>query len=596
MNKIKKEFLLSEFKSIKADCENKEKKYKTNIDVLKRICFLYNEEFKGELDINYINVILSDILLLQAYLIQFFCKNINKLKMLYNIINKGRVKYLSYDYFSDDEYEAIINGCKLKPHKINISIIDLLRIAHQYNKYFPNEIDMVELEKKDKFDKLSYLSIFFCTNIKKITKLYTIVNSIEDIKSEVEEVKKGPKVEKKVQIDQDVLPDVKPNKKAVINQDVPVDVKPDKKGEKKADKKADKKLVVVIKPIDEPYKDGLKKIFNESGINEYSVEKFDNDIKTDSFIKMAIKSNIKSLQLKLQNYKKLLEITSNSDTIAIINRIIQNINENIKALNTNTDIIQIKRKQLLSILNDTNNGILSIKGKLRENIRNILIRLIYIYITVPDIFYNSYNNFILLGQHGTGRTKLANVICHIMHNLGLLLTSNFITEKSINKSHELFINSLEGVLYLSDLNNLKDTDEIFIEFINNIERFKGCILIIISGNKDKITTTLNNKFNERIELVDYDPNDIYIIFENLIDKIIYYENWFNEEQRTFIKNLIIALATKKVFKDQANDIFNLVNLIIEHAILYGDFYDNKLILLTFKLFLMNKGNIAFEIQ
>ena len=97
-----------------------------------------------------------------------------------------------------------------------------------------------------------------------------------------------------------------------------------------------------------------------------------------------------------------------------------------------------------------------------------------------------------------------------------------------------------------------------------MNKFMGCIIIIVTGNKDKLQECffkLNEelilKFPRQYDLPPYTSNDIYDIFENSINQIFRYNDELPIDKRKFIKEMIISLNNKTAFNFQAIDMINL---------------------------------------
>lgn len=392
-------------------------------------------------------------------------------------------------------------------------------------------------------------------------------------------------------------------------------------------------IEIKINKANSKYKNDIKKELAEIETNEFNLNKLRKDINDDIFINKAIESEIKALEFKYKTYSKLAlvdwqgEGKEKEKPIGNLNEMIEKmkktINEKINYLKKSPYVNKEKRAELLNILDDPDNGIASIKGTSRESLRISLIKIIYMFIEVPLFFFKGFNNFILTGSPGSGKTKVAGVIAHLMKNLGILATTNVImatrqnlvaefTGQSAPKTRNLLSNGLEGVVFIDEAYTLtpcKDknynidnlAEEAVGELINFIDKFIGCIVIIVAGYKDKMNECflkfnegMSRRFPKQIELLPYNSNDLFNIFEIFLNDSIDIKTILTTEQRQYIKGIIKTLNENNVFNNQAGDMLNLSKVIGEDAILNSKKYDKKLIKLSFKKFCLTK-DIAIEL-
>ena len=282
--------------------------------------------------------------------------------------------------------------------------------------------------------------------------------------------------------------------------------------------------------------------------------------------------------------------------------------------------IENKRNELLDILYNKDNGIYSLRGNSRENIKINLLKIMYMFFKIPHFFFKGFNNFLVTGSAGSGKTKLASVIAHMMNNLGILVTNKLViatkqnligeyTGQSGPKTRNLLANSLEGVIFIDEAYTLTPCDkqkndtyaeEAIGELINFIDKFIGCLVVIVAGYKDKMNDcflTFNEgiarRFPKVIDLIPYSSKDLYNIFENFLNESIEVPKIFTKKQREFMKSIISALNENEVFNNQAGDMLNLSKVIGEDAILFDDRFNNDIIKYSFMKFCATK-NIAID--
>jgi len=400
------------------------------------------------------------------------------------------------------------------------------------------------------------------------------------------------------------------------------------------DEKNDEIIEIKVNKANSKYKQYMKKELADIDTNEFNLNKLRNDINDDAFITKAIEGEIKALEFKFKTYSNLALVDwhgqgkdNQQQPMGKINEMIEKlkytINEKINYLKKSPYVNKEKRNELLNIIDDPDNGIASIKGTSRESLRISLIKIIYMFIEVPLFFFKGFNNFILTGPPGSGKTKVASVIANLMKNLGILATTNVIMATRQNlvaefagqsgpKTRNLLSNGLEGVVFIDEAYTLTPckeknyhidnlAEEAVGELINFIDKFIGCIVIIVAGYKDKMNDCflkfnegMSRRFPKQIELLPYNSKDLFNIFEIFLNDSIDIKTILTTEQRHYIKGIIKTLNENDVFNNQAGDMLNLSKVIGEDAILNSNKYDKKLIKLSFKKFCLAK-DIAIEL-
>ena len=387
-----------------------------------------------------------------------------------------------------------------------------------------------------------------------------------------------------------------------------------------------RKLNIEVKSAIPEYLIKLKKKVDSLDSDNYSVETLEKDIGKDSFIQSAIDAQKEALNYKLVTYQKLAKIKwqveeeredHKSEININLNKMINSIIQEVKLNLIKLPSIRQKRDELLNILYDPMNGIVTLRGSSRENVRLFLIKTIYMFIKVPSFFFNGFINFMLTGSAGSGKTKLANVIAYTMQNLGILIRKNVMVVTKQNlvgqfvgqsgpKTRQVLSQSIEGVLFIDEAYTLtpckdeKDSagfsSESVGELINFIDKFIGCIIVIVAGYKDKMNDCflqfnegMSRRFPKIIDLNPYSGSDLFQLFETFLSDSININKLLTKDQRIYINSMINALAEKDVFNNQAGDMLNLSKTIGEDAVLYSGKYSDKMILLSFKKFCATKG-------
>jgi len=371
----------------------------------------------------------------------------------------------------------------------------------------------------------------------------------------------------------------------------------------------------------------LRRDIEKNESDEYSLEKLENDVLNTDFLKKAGKSQIETLTYKLQNYEKLSKINWGED----LTKPLKDVHDTIKKYLDNlrkssvSELIEKKRNNFMNILYDKDNGLVTLKGKSRAPVRTYLVKLIYMFVNKPSFLFNGFMNFMLTGPAGSGKTKVASVIANILKNLGFLVTNNviyatkqnlvseYIGQSSI-KTRKQLIEGFESVIFIdeaytitpckeSDPGRVKVfSDEAIGELINFVDKFIGCYCLIVAGYKKEMydcfltfNEGLARRFPRTIDLLNYDSDDLYDIFEIFLSQSVDIDSILSSSQKKYIKNIINVINQHhlNIFNNQAGDMLNLSKTIGEDAILYEDKYNKEMIELSFRKFCASK-NIAID--
>jgi SpoVK/Ycf46/Vps4 family AAA+-type ATPase len=394
------------------------------------------------------------------------------------------------------------------------------------------------------------------------------------------------------------------------------------------------KIELTTSNASDEYIKNIKDAISMAENDTYNLDQLEKDIQNDDFIQKAIQANIEALQYKVKRYTKLASYDwtggrskkgmkgGNTEIDSNLNKFIDMMKNQVTiqltTLKKNPNAIQEKRAALMNILYDPDNGISTIRGKSREGVRIALIKLIYTFIKVPTFFFKGFTNFMITGPAGSGKTKIASVIAHMMQNLGILASNRVIQATKQNlvaqfvghsgpKTRRLLAKGLEGVVFIDEAYTLTPcpgdanassnafSEEAVGEMINFMDKFSGCLVMIVAGYKNKMYDcflTFNEgmarRFPKTIDLIPYDTDDLYGIFEVFLADSIDIKKTLTKQQRSYMKGIVHALNEAKVFTNQAGDMLNLSKVVGEDAILQGEDYNHDKIKLSFQKFCLSK--------
>jgi hypothetical protein len=378
-----------------------------------------------------------------------------------------------------------------------------------------------------------------------------------------------------------------------------------------------------------PEQDNLRKEIENLESNDYTVTKLEKDITDNAFVKKAVDAHMKSLEYKVNKYTEMEKIvwdTKKSEKEKEKGDV--NLNDEIKRIKTlvyqslqkmkkdsEPDRIKIKRGQMLAMINDERNGLKTMAGESRRNVRLYLVKIIYMFLEMPQFFYNGFLNFMITGPAGSGKTKIAGVISNIMKNLGILGTETIVYGTKQNlvgsfigqsgpKTRSTLSTALEGVFFLDEAYTLTPcpgqssgdnfSQEAVGELINFMDKFVGCFVVIVAGYKGKMydcflefNEGMARRFPKVIDLLPFDENDLFGIFQKVLFDSVE-KTLLSEEHLNYIKSVITVLNKNDLFTNQAGDMLNLSKVIGEDALLYKGKYDKKMIQLSFRKFCASK--------
>jgi hypothetical protein len=409
---------------------------------------------------------------------------------------------------------------------------------------------------------------------------------------------------------------------------------------KSAEKIVAESVALRTRVVDPTYLTTLKKTISRMDNDAFTLESLERDIKNDAFVRRAIAAHVQALEFKLKRYRKLSQLDwqaggkrfpnrkiggvgNNQENLnEIITQMIALIQTRLRALQTDVKAFEHKRNALMSILYDPDNGVATIRGSSREGVRMAIVKMIYMFFKVPDFFFKGFVNFMVTGPAGSGKTKIASVLGHVLKNLGILATEKVVMATKQNlvagfmgqsgpKTRNLLAKSLEGVVFIDEAYTLTPcpgqqakndnfSEEAVGELINFMDKFVGCMVIIVAGYKDKMyecflafNEGMARRFPKVIDLLPYDTDDLYNIFETFLADSIDIHATLPKDKRMYIKGVMDALNKSEVFNNQAGDMLNLSKVIGEDAVLMMPNYTKQMINLSFQKFCAGK-NIAID--
>lgn len=363
---------------------------------------------------------------------------------------------------------------------------------------------------------------------------------------------------------------------------------------------------------------------------QWTLDKFEKDIEKPEFLKKALQAEELFLEEKAKRYKDLLTYDWSSIELGkaseqkksfpdVIREKLAMIQERQTQLVPNEQNLEEKKKRLQSLLYNRIWGIQTIKGESRNSIKQDILRTIYMFLHYPKTSVHQFLNIVLLGSAGTGKTSLGKVLSQVFYALGINLERKvkFATSQDLIagfsgqtaiKTRKLLQSQLEGVLFIDEAYTLSScksntTDhmgsEAIAELINFLDKFMGCLVVIIAGYPDemrncllKANEGLPRRFPQIYDVPNFSSDELVLILHKGLRASIHpskLSDTVPKQTLLYITKLIRALSTNpKSFPGQAGDIQNITRFILEDTIVYPEYTEARS-LQTFQRYFKQRG-------
>jgi hypothetical protein len=234
-------------------------------------------------------------------------------------------------------------------------------------------------------------------------------------------------------------------------------------------------------------------------------------------------------------------------------------------------------------IHDKTNGLASLIG--RKEIKDFVCARIYTFYNNPRIFNGSFQNMVLTGNSGWGKTKIGSVISWVYSKAHLLARDNFVTvtsqafatayvNESATKTRFLLLSSLESVILIDEAYGLcppkghlsNHNNEAITEFVYILDKLKGCSVVNMIGYEEEMNELLDSnqglrrRFPYMIGLTIYSSEDLAKI---LINSLHSSSPDLHIDQANI--NLVYSVIDKlyatdpDIFNKQAGDMINIAS-------------------------------------
>ncbi len=236
-------------------------------------------------------------------------------------------------------------------------------------------------------------------------------------------------------------------------------------------------------------------------------------------------------------------------------------------------------------IEDEDDGIAALMG--RTDIKDQLATQIYSFSKGYKTFFNNFNNIVITGVAGTGKTRLARTIAFAFSRIGILardvvkivtrveLVGQYIGHTA-PRTRGIMTSTLEGVLFIDEAPELtkcpeerggKDFgSEAVTEMINFMDKYIGLSITIVAGYKDlmhRCFMTFNEGLPRRFPFVyDLQPYSVSELSDILITNLkrrVRDDVTIDDATGNFLYSVIeqINTHTPDVLSNQAGDMLNL---------------------------------------
>lgn len=201
------------------------------------------------------------------------------------------------------------------------------------------------------------------------------------------------------------------------------------------------------------------------------------------------------------------------------------------------DMIDIVADKFNNIVNDGEKGLKTLVGKQYESIKTNICTLLSSLEGGMNTFTKTFQNVVITGPAGVGKTTLAKYLAFYYNESGILATDivNVITRPDLvgqylgetgMKTKRKMIDSLEGIIFIDEayqLGGCPDVDaygmESITEIVNFLDKYMALSIVIVAGYENEMNLCffsrnegLRRRFPNQFKLQQYEYYDLFMIF------------------------------------------------------------------------------------
>ena len=324
-------------------------------------------------------------------------------------------------------------------------------------------------------------------------------------------------------------------------------------------------------------------------------------VKDNEWISSYRQTLEKSFELKLTKYSKLLNeayleeekvVTRATPQggpqveIARIKTLVTSLEEVVEALRVRLGDLSddVIRRDFTQLFHHPTFGLETLVGRLE--FKNFIADRIYAFSRSPEIFFGTFQNTVVLGESGIGKTKLAQCLAYSYGKSGMLAHYKFkqITKKDLTNSfvngsaamaYNLLASMFEGVIYHDEAYNLSPTnvygpgtrdhgDEATTEIVNFLDQYRGMQVYVASGYEKEMregflgaNEGMARRFPHVITLTQFSASELTTILIRCIHERT--QIVLDKTEGNILYTLISEALKKnpKAFPTQGGDMFNM---------------------------------------
>jgi DNA replication protein DnaC len=231
----------------------------------------------------------------------------------------------------------------------------------------------------------------------------------------------------------------------------------------------------------------------------------------------------------------------------------------------NDNLLNDMKNNFENIVYDSERGLKTLVGKQYDTIKINVCTLLSSLEGGINSFTKTFQNIVITGPAGVGKTTLARYLAYYYNQSGILATDivNVITRPDLvgqylgetgAKTRRKMINSLEGIIFIDEayqLGGCPDPDsygmESITEIVNFLDKYMALSIVIVAGYENEMkfcffdrNEGLRRRFPNQYKLIYYEYYDLFMIFIKGCYKDLY--NYYSSLANTSDPNAVFKTS------------------------------------------------------